>query len=167
MSFISRVDSVVHFIVRPIVVVFSLAIACMVSWGVFSRYVLQSPIFGIEELILLSAVWLYLLGAVLAARDRSHLSADFISVLSSNPRVIIGFRTLSSVISLVMACFFVVWSQSLLGWGISKGQSTTVLHIPMYYSQGSLFVGSLLLVFYLFRDVLQDFIDLLREYHRN
>lgn len=167
MSLISRMDSIIHFAIRPFVILASLAVACMVSWGVFSRAVLNHPVFGIEELILLSAVWLYLLGAVLAARDRSHLSADFVAVLTSNMRVIIGFRTAASIISLVMAGFFVVWSYSLLSWGIAKGQSTTVLHIPLYYSQGSLFVGSLLLVFYLVRDVLQDCSDFCRECNSN
>lgn len=167
MSFISILDRIINFLVRPFVIFASLAIAVMVSWGVFSRAVLEKPVFGVEELILLSAVWLYMLGATLASRERSHLSADFVAVLSKNQKVIIGFRLLATVISLVMAAFFVTWAHSLLSWGLAKGQSTTVLHIPLYYSQGSLFVGSLLLVFYLIRDTLQDFSDLLREFHNH
>lgn len=157
---IDRLDSVIYFLIRPIVTVISIFIALALSYGIFARAVLDSPVFGIEELILIGAMWLYMLGAVLASRERTHLKADFIQVIFSNPKVIAAFQLLATLISLAMAVMFMTWAWDLLAWGLKKGQATTVLQIPWYLSQSSLFAASILLIVYLIRDVCHDLVEL-------
>lgn len=157
---IDLLDRLVLTIIRPIVILISIFIALALSYGIFARAVLDTPVFGIEELILIGAMWLYMLGAVLASRERSHLKADFIQVMVNNPRVIASFHLLATLISLFMAVMFMTWAYDLLAWGIKKGQATTVLQIPWYLSQSSLFAASILLIFYLIRDTLQDIVGL-------
>ncbi|MEC8485067.1 MAG: TRAP transporter small permease subunit, partial [Pseudomonadota bacterium] len=86
-SLIGLIDKILTMIVIPVVVVLSIAIASMLAWGIFSRSLLNAPVFGLEELVLISAMWLYMLGAVLAAKDRSHLTADFVSVIFKNEKL--------------------------------------------------------------------------------
>ncbi|MEA1079069.1 TRAP transporter small permease [Marinobacter qingdaonensis] len=156
LTFISRIDRVLAILIKPIVVVISLAVAVMLTYGIFTRAVLDAPVFGLEELVLMAAMWLYMLGAVLASRDRSHLTADFIEVITDNARVIKAVHLLATSISLFMAVMFAVWSYDLLQWGVQKGQTTPVFQLPWYLSQGSLFVASVLFIFYLIRDFLSD-----------
>jgi TRAP-type C4-dicarboxylate transport system permease small subunit len=155
----AAIDQIISFVIKPIVVIISLAVAFMLTLGIFTRTALDAPMFGLEELVLMGAMWLYMLGAVLASRERTHLSADFVQVVSSNPKVINFMRLFATVISLIMAVMFVTWSYDLMLWGVRKGQTTTVFQLPWYISQGSLFVASILLVFYLSRDLLNDFIQ--------
>lgn len=155
-SVISCIDRVITFFIKPIVVFVSLAIAFMLAIGIFSRSVIEKPVFGLEELVLIGAMWLYMLGAALASRERSHLSADFIQVICSNQKVIKAIHLVAGLVSLVMAIMFVSWSFDLLLWGVEKGQTTPVFQLPWYLSQSSLFVASLLFVFYLVRDLLKD-----------
>lgn len=155
-SLIELIDKLLTIIVIPIVVALSLAVAGMLAWGIFSRSMLNAPVFGLEELVLISAMWLYMLGAVLAAKDRSHLTADFVSVVFKNEKVIAGFAVLATVISIIMAVYFVSWSYELLAWSLKKAQITPVFKLPWYISQSSLFVGSVALVFYLIRDLIKD-----------
>ena len=145
-------------VVRPIVVLISLAVAIMLALGIFTRAVLEQPMFGLEELILMGAMWLYMLGAVIASRERSHLSADFVQVVCSNPKVICFMHLLATAISLFMAIMFATWSYELLLWAVKKGQATTVFQLPWYISQSSLFVASVLFIFYLSRDFITDLI---------
>lgn len=152
------IDSVVVFVIKPVVVLISLAVACMLALGIFTRTVLEAPMFGLEELVLMAAMWLYMLGAVMASRDRSHLSADFVQVVCSNPKIINFMHLLATIISLFMAVMFTTWSYDLLIWAVKKGQTTTVFQLPWYISQSSLFVASVLFVFYLSRDFLNDLI---------
>lgn len=156
LRFIEKVDMLLVLIVKPIVVVISLAIALMLSYGIFSRAVLGTPVFGLEELILMGAMWLYMLGAVLASRDRTHLCADFVQVATDNQRIISFMHLLATMVSLFMAVMFATWSYDLMVWGLQKGQTTTVFHLPWYLSQSSLFVASTLFIFYLIRDFCHD-----------
>lgn len=151
-----QIDRVLMFVIRPIVAVISVLVAVMLAVGIFTRSVLEKPVFGLEELVLLGAMWLYMFGAAIASRDRSHLSADFVQVVSSNPTVIRFFHLLATVISLGMAIMFARWSFDLMAWSWDKGQTSIVFKIPWYVSQSSLFFGSVLFIFYLIRDFLND-----------
>jgi len=156
LTIMASVDRVLAFIIKPIVVVISFLVAFLLAYGIFARAILGKAVFGLEELVLLGAMWLYMLGAVLASRDRSHLSGDFTQIMFKNPKVIRSFHFLASFISLFMAIMFATWSYDLLYWAVQKGQTTTALKMPWYLSQSSLFVASVLFVFYQLRDVLND-----------
>ena len=151
-----RIDQVLTAIIKPFVVLLSLFVACAMVFGIFARSVLSTPLLGLEELVLFSVIWLYMLGAGLASQERSHLTADFVHVVTDNERIRGAVRLVASVISMIMAVVFVVWSYDLLAWGLTKRQSTPVFQLPLYASQGSLFICSLLFVFYTFRDVIND-----------
>lgn len=155
MKLLDWLDRLLVAIVRPIVTVIGLSVALMLAVGIFSRAVLGSPIFGLEEVMLLGIMWFYMLGAALASREGSHLSADFVKVLSKNPRVWRGAAILSTSISLCVAVLFVTWAWDLFSWGVEKGQSTPVFNIPWWVSQSSLFVASILFVVYLVRDLVR------------
>lgn len=156
LALMASVDNLLAGIIKPIVVVISFLVAVLLAYGIFTRAVMGTPVFGLEELVLLGAMWLYMLGAALASRDRSHLTADFTEVIFKSPKVIQGFRVVAALISLFMACMFASWSYDLLYWAVKKGQSSTVLKMPWYLSQGSLFVASILFIFYQLRDVIID-----------
>ncbi|WP_221800884.1 TRAP transporter small permease [Oceanobacter mangrovi] len=165
LSVLSAIDWVLYRLIYPLVVLLSIAVATMVAFGVFSRELLDQPVFGLEELILLAAVWLYMLGAVLASRDRSHLSADFVQTFVKNPRIVHGFHLFAIAISLVMAAFFTTWSFDLLAWGVQRGQATTVFQIPLYLSQASLFAASLMFIVYLLRDLVTELLEFIEGNH--
>lgn len=151
------IDSCLMFIIKPVAITLSLPVAGMFTLGIFTRIVIGSPMFGLEELVLLCVMWLYMLGAILASRERAHLAADFILVITKNVRIISFMNLLATVISLIIAIFFITWSYDLLVWGIQKRQETPVFNFPWYFSQGSLFFASLFMVFYLLRDTVNDF----------
>lgn len=53
------------------------AIVCaMIVWWAVKRYVFKSEFFGAEELILAIAFWMYFIGAYIATKEDSHISAD-------------------------------------------------------------------------------------------
>lgn len=43
---------------------------------VITRYVLQIPVMGLEETMLYPTLWLYMLGAVNASRENTHIPAN-------------------------------------------------------------------------------------------
>jgi TRAP-type C4-dicarboxylate transport system permease small subunit len=151
-----RIDSALSKIIRAVVVLLSLFVACAMVLGILMRSALNAPMLGLEEIILFGVMWLYMMGAALASRDRSHLSADFVAVVVNNLNVRNALHLFATLVSLAMVMAFVVWSFDLLAWGLSKQQSTPIFQLPVYLSQGSLFCASLLFLFYMLRDVVHD-----------
>ncbi len=152
----ASIDNALASFMKVAVTVMGIFVSFAMVIGIVSRALLGIQVFGLEELVLTAAMWLYMLGAALASRERSHLSADFIEAFSSNETLHDATRLIATVLSVVMAVFFVTWSYSLFAWGVEKGQVTPVFSIPQYISQGSLFVASILLLLYALRDLTHD-----------
>lgn len=156
------VDRMVVSCLNVLVIILGLFLAVSMALGIAFRVLFDAPLFGLEELVLMAAMWFYMLGAVLASHERSHLSADFVKAFAKNRRFRRGVKILSTAISLgICACFF-TWSMSLVLWAIERGQITPVFGIPLYVSQASFVVASLLMLVYLVRDLVLD-IDAFRQ----
>lgn len=155
------VDKIMNSIMKPAVIVLSLLVAGMLALGIFTRIIVGSPMFGLEELVLICVMWLYMIGATLASRDRAHLSADFIQVLTKNEKTIAFTHLIASLVSLAMAVLFVTWSYDLFVWALAKKQTTPVFSLPWYISQSSLLFASLFFVYYILRDIVNDVAKLL------
>lgn len=153
---IYAIDHVLSAAIKPLVVVLSLLVAFLMAGGIFSREILGQPLLGLEEIVLTSVMWLYMMGAALASRDRSHLQGDFVHVITDNPVAIARVKLLATTITLAMAIIFSIWAFSLMRWGVERQQSTAALRIPLYVAQSSMFVCSVLMVFYCIRDLLID-----------
>lgn len=163
MDCLARVDSVLAFVIQSAVTVLGLFISFAMVLGIVFRALLEVQVFGLEELVLMAAMWLYMLGAALASREGTHLSADFFQAFTDSEALHDIMRLIATILSVVMAGFFVAWSYSLFSWGFEKGQVTPVFGIPQYISQGSLFVASILLLLYTLRDLIQDVSKLFRK----
>ncbi|MCE8034907.1 TRAP transporter small permease [Billgrantia tianxiuensis] len=159
----SRIDNALAAVINVAVTVLGFFIAFSMVGGIVFRALLGIQVFGLEELVLMAAMWLYMLGAALASRERSHLSADFFQAFSDNEVLHDVMRLIATGLSLVMAVFFVNWSYSLFSWGFEKGQVTPVFGIPQYFSQVSLLVASVLLLLYVLRDFVHDVSKMFRK----
>jgi TRAP-type transport system small permease protein len=155
-NFFRKLDHILYRVIQPVVVVVGLGVSLMIVVGIVSRTLFGSPVFGLEELMLLAIMWFYMLGAVLASRESSHLSADFVHVMTSNKAIHRAAFIVSTVISIIASLAFCYWAADFLAFGISRGQSTPVFRIPFWVSQLSLFVAAILLTAYLVRDLIVE-----------
>jgi TRAP-type C4-dicarboxylate transport system permease small subunit len=156
MRVLARLDRALSATLKTGAVVLGLAVACLMVLGVITRYVLGEPWFGLEEVTLLCVMWLYMVGASMACRERSHLQAGLMPLLLKSPLALSVVRSLTSLIALIMAIFIARWSFDLITWGLAKAQASPVFGIPWVVSQGSLFVGSVFFALYLSRDLVHD-----------
>lgn len=95
---------------------------------------------GADELLVFGMIWIVMLGAIIATRDRTHLSIDLIhSRLAPGPR-----RALLAVSGIVMAvtCAFIAWhSYAFIGRIGAIGQTSMGLGIPMVIPHSAVFIG--------------------------
>jgi TRAP-type transport system small permease protein len=155
-NFLARLDEILYSVIKRLVVVVGLGVSLMIVVGIVAR-VLNTPVFGLEEIMLLAIMWFYMLGAVLASRESSHLKADFVEVMTGNRAIRRAAVIVSTFISIIASLAFCYWSIDFLAFGISRGQSTPVFSIPFWVSQASLVVAAILLTAYLVRDLLGEF----------
>lgn len=151
-----RLFKIINWIVGAVAAAAGLFVALGFVVGIVARSFLGIALFGVEELILMAVIWFYMLGAILASKDRAHLQADFIPVIVKNEQIIIVFRILATVISIGLAILFIMWSNELLQWALTRRQTTPVFSVPMYFSQVSLFTAATFMTLYLIRDLITD-----------
>lgn len=149
-------DFLLDKIISPLVAILGVFVALSFIVGIVARSFLGIALFGLEELILMAVIWFYMLGAILASKDGSHLRADFIPVVVKNENVILLFSICATLVSIAMAILFVSWSNALFQWALQRGNSTPVFSIPLYASQASLLLAAILMTLYLVRDLIKD-----------
>lgn len=118
------------------------------------RYVLGSPLFGVEELIVLIAMWMYFIGASYGAYERSHIKAELIHTLIKSPKYYNLVRIISSGITFFLSLIMIQWTYPFFIWSITKGGTSQALLLPMYYFQSAVFVGAILMSLYFFVEFL-------------
>ncbi len=135
--------------------------ACMVTLLVFVevmlRYVFRSPLFGVEELVVLFAMWLYFVGASYGAYERSHIKADLITIWLKTPRSLALVNTLASLITVVLSIILVSWTYPYILWSFEKGGTTQALLLPRVLSQSAILISALLMTLYFFVEFLDNF----------
>ncbi len=131
---------------------FMIVAGCTVTVLVFVevmlRYVFGSPLFGVEEMVCLIAMWLYFVGASYGAYERSHIKAELVHLWFKTQRSHAIVNTFSSTITMVLAIIMIKWSYPYLIWGIKKGETSQALLLPMVLSQSAIFFGSILMTLY-------------------
>lgn len=155
-QYLELADAIFIKLLRPVIVFFGLSVAFMLAYAIFARAVLNKPVFGIEEVMLLCVMWFYMLGATVATRGRSHLKADFVKVMFKSEKVHRAAALISTVISLIIAIMIVRWSFDLMLWGLKKGQKTPVFSMPQVWSQASLLFTAVFFVLYNLRDLVLE-----------
>ncbi len=124
---------------------------------VVARYLLGLSVVGLHELILLFAVQLYMAGALIASRRRTHLTVDWLSQRLTKPRSKAWHDGLIAVLTLTITLFFVAWAYWMLAWGIKRPQTTPAMGIPLWVPQLAIIVGAVGCTAYAARDLLRAF----------
>jgi TRAP-type C4-dicarboxylate transport system permease small subunit len=99
------------------------------------------------------------MGASYGAYNRTHIKAEMMHLVFKNPRKLALSRAIATSLTLMLAGVMIYWGYLYFIWGITKGERSRILQIPMVFSQISIFVSAILMFFYF----LAELIDRLRE----
>lgn len=136
-------------------------VGALIFTEVFLRYVLGSPLFGIEELILFIGMWLYFMGASYGAYERSHIKAELINIWCKSERSLAILRTVASIFTVILAVVLVTWTYPFFIWELKKGGTSQALLLPKIICQSAVFVGSILMAFYFILELVDNFLQAL------
>lgn len=144
------------FIQKFIMVVGGSVVGILIFTEVFLRYVLGSPLFGIEELILFIGIWLYFMGASYGAFERTHIKAELINIWCKGERSLAILRTISGIFTVALSVILVTWTYPYFSWELARGGTSQALLLPKIICQSAIFFGSLLMAFYFIAELIDN-----------
>jgi len=151
-DFLSAADKVLIRILNAIVLFTNLAVMALILFLVASR-VFGWSVVGMLELATISAMWLYMAGAIIAARNREHLVVDFLTQ-KLTPKLRIVHDLATSAIMFVIGFFFIFLAWEMLGFAMRRPQTTPALSLPLLIPQSAIIVAALFTSIYALRDLI-------------
>ncbi|MGR3759213.1 TRAP transporter small permease [Roseobacteraceae bacterium NS-SX3] len=125
---------------------------CLVALGQFvqvvTRYLLQIPVMGLEETMLYPTIWLYILGAVNASRDDTHIRANVLEIAIETERGHTVLAIIGEVISLVVGLWLLSWAWEYTEYAWRVWKESPTLYLPTFYSEVALVAGLALMMLY-------------------
>lgn len=150
-----RIGTVIAGTLNVLAVISSIAVTGLMFFLVVARYLLGLPVIGLLELIMLAAVALYMTGALIASRNREHLTVDWLAERIRDPRKKAAHDLLIAALTVVVTIFFVVWAYRMFSWGFERPQVTPAYRIPIYVPQFAIGVAAVGCLCYALRDLIQ------------
>lgn len=135
------------YIQKAIIVLSSLTIVVIMSLWAILRYVFHADMYGMEEIVVMVAFWLYFMGSSYAVCDKSHVKADIIpSLLSKRHQNYL--KPVLYALMCVASLVYTMWSFDTVHYSYIENPKTLALRIPFWIGQSSIFVGFLLCSMY-------------------
>ena len=128
------------------------AMICLVALGQFvqviTRYVLEIPVMGLEESLLYPTMWLYMLGAVNASRENTHIRANVLEIFLSTEKAHTVLAILGEICSFVIGCWLTYWAWDFVKYSHRVWKESPTLYIPTFYIDVSLLLGLIAMMLY-------------------
>lgn len=152
MKFLKKADSFLQRIQNWILILTGTAVGLMILVNASFRF-LRIDWFGSEELTLFVAFWLYFMGAACASRENTHISADMLSLFTSNVKIRAVADIVKNAIGAIMSAVFTYWCFNYVSWQAALGARSPVYKLPVIISTIPILVCFLLWTIYLIRDL--------------
>lgn len=136
-----------------LIVATTLALVALVLFLVLDRVALGISFMGTHELALMAAMWLYMIGAVVAIRNRQHITVDYLAGRIASPLGKAIHELFIAVLMVILALFFARLALDMIGWSIRRPQRTPALGLSLMLSQAAIVVAAALSIVYALRDV--------------
>ena len=125
-------------------------LVCLVALGQFvqviTRYVLEIPVMGLEESLLYPTLWLYMLGAVNASRENSHIRANVLDLFMDTARKRAVLAAIGEAISLAIGVWLTIWAWDFTRYSMRVWKESPTLYIPTFYADVALVAGMVVMM---------------------
>ncbi|SEM74282.1 TRAP-type C4-dicarboxylate transport system, small permease component [Mesobacillus persicus] len=102
---------------------------------------LDYNLLGYEEILIICAFWLYMLGSAYGSYERSHIKADIIVIMMKEGLLKDILSLVRDTLSVFLGIVFFLWAIQLFQWNLINDQATPVWRIPVIVGQSSLLFG--------------------------
>lgn len=146
---------------KAIMIITSIMVTALIFSGAVMRYVFKTDFYGLEEIILFVAFWLYFIGSSYGSYEKSQISADIVSVYIKNEKHKKLMRVITSFFTAGLSIMVCYWSIQFIAWSFKMNPVSPVFRLPMVIPQSSIAIGFILMTFYSIVYFYQDIKDYL------
>lgn len=126
----------------------SASLVTLITFAAVITRALNINFLGYEEILIICAFWLYMIGAAYGSFEKSHITADIIVVMMPDNYAKAIISILRNLLTLVLGVIFLLWAFQLFQWTVELQQKTPVWRIPVTVAQSSLLFGLVVITFY-------------------
>lgn len=108
---------------------------------VITRYVLQTPVMGLEEMAIFPTLWLYVMGSVNASREDTQIRANVLEIFLKTQRSKRLLAIIAEVLSLIISTWLTWWAWDYFRYALRVWKESPTLYIPTFYFECTLFLG--------------------------
>ncbi|TVS04793.1 MAG: TRAP transporter small permease subunit [Rhodobacteraceae bacterium] len=152
-EFFRKLDRMLMHLAGWVIILASIILIILVAFLVLDRLAIGTSWMGIHELALMAAMWLYMIGAIVALRNREHITVDYLASKIANPRWASVLALVNSLIVLFITIFFARLALDLLNWATTRPQRTPALGLSQLWAQSAIIVAAGFAVIYAVRDL--------------
>lgn len=147
---------------RLVMFITSIGFTTLVFIQVVSRYVFNHSFFGIEEAASFLAVTMYFIGAAYGTQAKGHISASIIDTLCKPG----PFVDISHILTRLISALLCVYLSKEIWHLVLHNQMLDVrsveLRMPMVWIYSTMLVGTVLMSFYFFVEMIEALLHLVR-----
>lgn len=157
---LTSIDRGIATALDAVVILCSLLLTGLLLLLVLARYVFGWNFAAAHDLSLMASIFLYMGGALIASRNREHLTVTYLETRLRSRRARVIQRILVALITLFLCGLFMRWSYEMVAWGLKRPQTTVTLHIPLWIPQLAIVAAAVGSFCYALRDLIQGLRDL-------
>jgi len=146
------IEKTVAGVLNTLAILSGLGVVALTGFLVLARFINYSVV-GLHEIISTAALLFYMVGAILASRNKAHLMVDWLDQQLTSPRARAIHALIVALLTTTITLIFVYWAYRMLAWGMERPQWTPAYHIPLWLPQMSILLGAVGCVAYGLRDL--------------
>ncbi|MCD8223284.1 MAG: TRAP transporter small permease [Clostridiales bacterium] len=164
MNFIRKIDQAIEHVFSVVMSASNIVICAMILIGAFMRYILKKDFYGMEELVLLIAFWMYFMGSAMASREGSQVSADLIASLLKSVKQRSVMAVIRIAITVALFALLGKWALDYVLWDIDMNPKTAVYKLPMLIAHIPIFMSFVLSTLYEIRNLWKACLDVRKAF---
>ena len=153
MWLLAKLDKSISAALNIGIIISNIAVAALVLFLILSRFFFGASVLGVLELATIFAIWLYMLGAMSASRNKEHLTIDFIEKTIKNKKFLLVHDLLRTILVFAISLFSVYLANNMLQWSLLRPQTTPALAISLMWQQLPMIIMTVFCVVYGLRDI--------------
>ncbi|PKM85462.1 MAG: hypothetical protein CVU86_02330 [Firmicutes bacterium HGW-Firmicutes-11] len=136
----------------------------VITFGSVIMRELNFNFLGYEEILIIFAFWLYMIGAAYGSYEKSHITADIIVIMMPESFAKSLINILRNALTLALGIIFLLWALQLVGWTVEMQTKTPVWRIPVTVAQSSILFGLTVASFYHLVYLYDEVKDFVKKY---
>lgn len=156
MSINSKIWNGLLSVIKNLMIICNFMVMTIVFVALTSREVFNVDFYGYEEILVIFAMWLYMMGSAYGSYEKTQITADILSVMLPEGKMKSSISLLAHLLTFFLGLIFAIWAFQFILWSFQMDIRTPIWHLPALIGESSLFFGLALMSLYNFVHLIDE-----------